>query len=236
MSETSTWTVTGMTCGHCVASVTEELLEESTASSPSTSSSRPAPSPSPAPPRSTARPSRPPSTRRGTRWHEQRAAPRRRLPGRPGRGVRRGLAVGSAVGPEIEPVAGHDGPEGHGASGQRSSTPGSSGEHAQHGGGHGQDGSRSSSTAPESRPGRPGAVTFRLLDGSGAPLTSYDVEARARPAPDRGRDARPHRLPARAPHPATATCGRRGWRWRPVAGGCSPTVAPRARTSSRRPR
>jgi copper chaperone CopZ len=27
MSETSTWTVTGMTCGHCVASVTEELEE-----------------------------------------------------------------------------------------------------------------------------------------------------------------------------------------------------------------
>jgi copper chaperone CopZ len=27
MSETSTWHVTGMTCGHCVASVTEELLE-----------------------------------------------------------------------------------------------------------------------------------------------------------------------------------------------------------------
>lgn len=27
MSETTTWTVTGMTCGHCVASVTEELLE-----------------------------------------------------------------------------------------------------------------------------------------------------------------------------------------------------------------
>ena len=27
MSTTSTWTVTGMTCGHCVASVTEELLE-----------------------------------------------------------------------------------------------------------------------------------------------------------------------------------------------------------------
>ena len=27
MSVTSTWTVTGMTCGHCVASVTEELLE-----------------------------------------------------------------------------------------------------------------------------------------------------------------------------------------------------------------
>lgn len=24
---TSTWRVTGMTCGHCVASVTEELLE-----------------------------------------------------------------------------------------------------------------------------------------------------------------------------------------------------------------
>ena len=24
---TSTWTVTGMTCGHCVSSVTEELLE-----------------------------------------------------------------------------------------------------------------------------------------------------------------------------------------------------------------
>jgi len=24
---TSTWTVTGMTCGHCVASVTEELQE-----------------------------------------------------------------------------------------------------------------------------------------------------------------------------------------------------------------
>lgn len=27
MSEVSTWTVTGMTCGHCVASVTEELQE-----------------------------------------------------------------------------------------------------------------------------------------------------------------------------------------------------------------
>lgn len=27
MSETSTWTVTGMTCGHCVASVTEEIGE-----------------------------------------------------------------------------------------------------------------------------------------------------------------------------------------------------------------
>ena len=25
MSEQSTWTVTGMTCGHCVASVTEEV-------------------------------------------------------------------------------------------------------------------------------------------------------------------------------------------------------------------
>jgi copper ion binding protein len=27
MSEQSTWTVTGMTCGHCVASVTEEVSE-----------------------------------------------------------------------------------------------------------------------------------------------------------------------------------------------------------------
>ena len=27
MSQTSTWTVTGMTCGHCVASVTEEVSE-----------------------------------------------------------------------------------------------------------------------------------------------------------------------------------------------------------------
>jgi copper ion binding protein len=27
MSTTSTWTVTGMTCGHCVASVTEEVTE-----------------------------------------------------------------------------------------------------------------------------------------------------------------------------------------------------------------
>ncbi len=27
MNQTSTWTVSGMTCGHCVASVTEELLE-----------------------------------------------------------------------------------------------------------------------------------------------------------------------------------------------------------------
>ena len=26
-TSTSTWTVTGMTCGHCVASVTEELQE-----------------------------------------------------------------------------------------------------------------------------------------------------------------------------------------------------------------
>ncbi len=27
MAEESTWTVTGMTCGHCVASVTEEISE-----------------------------------------------------------------------------------------------------------------------------------------------------------------------------------------------------------------
>jgi len=27
MNETSTFTVTGMTCGHCVASVTEEITE-----------------------------------------------------------------------------------------------------------------------------------------------------------------------------------------------------------------
>ena len=27
MSTTNTWTVTGMTCGHCVASVTEEVSE-----------------------------------------------------------------------------------------------------------------------------------------------------------------------------------------------------------------
>ncbi|MEQ6901615.1 heavy-metal-associated domain-containing protein [Nocardioides sp. YIM 152588] len=27
MSTTSTWTVTGMTCAHCVASVTEEIQE-----------------------------------------------------------------------------------------------------------------------------------------------------------------------------------------------------------------
>ena len=27
MSEVSTWTVTGMTCAHCVASVTEEISE-----------------------------------------------------------------------------------------------------------------------------------------------------------------------------------------------------------------
>lgn len=27
MSTTSTWTVTGMTCGHCVSSVTEEVQE-----------------------------------------------------------------------------------------------------------------------------------------------------------------------------------------------------------------
>jgi copper chaperone len=27
MSNTTTWTVAGMTCGHCVASVTEELEE-----------------------------------------------------------------------------------------------------------------------------------------------------------------------------------------------------------------
>lgn len=27
MSEISTWTVTGMTCGHCAASVTEEISE-----------------------------------------------------------------------------------------------------------------------------------------------------------------------------------------------------------------
>jgi copper chaperone len=27
MSQTSTWTVTGMTCGHCVASVREEIGE-----------------------------------------------------------------------------------------------------------------------------------------------------------------------------------------------------------------
>jgi copper chaperone CopZ len=33
VSETTTWTVTGMTCGHCVASVTEELQEIDTVES-----------------------------------------------------------------------------------------------------------------------------------------------------------------------------------------------------------
>jgi len=33
MSATTTWTVTGMTCGHCVASVTEELQEIDTVES-----------------------------------------------------------------------------------------------------------------------------------------------------------------------------------------------------------
>ena len=74
-----------------------------------------------------------------------------------------GLAVGSAVGPEIEPVAGHDGSSGHG----------SSGDHGSHGGEHGRQVSLEL-TRSRVAPGADRLVTFRLLDESGAPLASYD--------------------------------------------------------------
>ena len=76
-----------------------------------------------------------------------------------------GLAVGSAVGPEIDPVAGHDGSRAHG-----SGDHGSSGEHAQHGG------QQVSLEPARSRvtPGPDRRMVFRLLDESGAPLASYD--------------------------------------------------------------
>jgi hypothetical protein len=71
-----------------------------------------------------------------------------------------GLAVGSAVGPEVEPVAGHDGSGGHATDGHGAS-------------GHAErvtlDLDRTRVAAGSGR-----RVTFRLLDADGAPLTSYD--------------------------------------------------------------
>ena len=50
MSDTSTYTVTGMTCGHCVASVTEEVRRSpASRTSTSTSSRRRSPSPAASP-------------------------------------------------------------------------------------------------------------------------------------------------------------------------------------------
>ncbi len=68
-----------------------------------------------------------------------------------------GLAVGSAVGPEVEPMAGHDGSRGHGG----------------HGGEHGRQVSLELTRSRVS-PGADRRVTFRLIDESGAPLASYD--------------------------------------------------------------
>ncbi|MET1059090.1 MAG: hypothetical protein ABWX84_05815 [Nocardioides sp.] len=69
-----------------------------------------------------------------------------------------GLAIGNAVGPDVEPAAGH-------GSGEH----GSSGDHGRHGGeiSLGLDRSRVA-------PGPDRRVTFRLLDGSGAALATYD--------------------------------------------------------------
>ena len=78
-----------------------------------------------------------------------------------------GLAVGSAVGPDVEPVAGHDGPGARApGTGRRASTAGTAGEHGQ----------QVSLELDRSRvaPGPDRRVTFRLLDASGAPLASYD--------------------------------------------------------------
>ena len=77
-----------------------------------------------------------------------------------------GLAVGSAVGPDVEPVAGHD--EGHGSSGP--------GGHGDEHGSSGEHGQQVSLELDRSRiaPGPHRRVTFRLLDANGAPLASYD--------------------------------------------------------------
>ena len=60
-----------------------------------------------------------------------------------------GLAVGSAVGPDVEPVAGHDGAEGHASTGHGAGTRG----RARLVGRSTVSRSRSSSTAPASPPG-----------------------------------------------------------------------------------
>ena len=63
---TATYTVVGMTCGHCVSVVTEEVSAGRRASPTSTSTSPAAASPSPATRRSTRPPSAPPSRRPAT--------------------------------------------------------------------------------------------------------------------------------------------------------------------------
>ena len=88
MSQTSTYTVTGMTCGHCVASVTEEVQEIPGVEDVDGRPRRPAPSPSPVPSPSMTPPSRPPSRKPATSSHEHRGQGRR-LPGRHRCGLRR---------------------------------------------------------------------------------------------------------------------------------------------------
>jgi hypothetical protein len=72
-----------------------------------------------------------------------------------------GLALGSTVGPDVEPVAGH-GSSGHGSSG-----------HGSHGAQHPSEVSLALGRSRVA-PGPDRRVTFRLLDGSGAALASYD--------------------------------------------------------------
>ena len=66
MTQTQTYTVTGMTCGHCVASVTEEVQEIPGVAARRRRSSTPARSPSPATSPSTTPPCGPPSRRPAT--------------------------------------------------------------------------------------------------------------------------------------------------------------------------
>ena len=64
---TATYTVVGMTCGHCVNAVTEEVCQVPGVTDVDVDL-EPAGSPSPATPRSTRPPSAPPWRRPATRW------------------------------------------------------------------------------------------------------------------------------------------------------------------------
>ena len=218
-----------MTCGHCVASVTEEVSQVAGVDGRRRRPRQRRPHRHQRRHRSTGgRPRR----RRGgrlRRWREQHARPVIAafvvglavvFAGR--------LGVGSAVGPDVGPSRRgrarrrRRARRRHGRAGATS---------AGHGGLHGPEtATRSSSTATASPAGPAGPVTFRMLDADGAAVTAYDVKHERGPAPDRGRAAT---------SPASSTCTRRSptdGTWTTSldadarhAGGCSPTSSRRRR-------
>ena len=194
MSTVSTWTVTGMTCGHCVASVSEEIGEIDGVEAVDVvleTGASPSPAPAPRPRRRRRRP----WTRPATPWHEHARGRRCAWPASwPAcwRCSRLTVGLGRLVGPagrrdRQSPVT----------------TMGDGG--AAMAGGHpvgalqaAEGGYTLALAEPTLSPGRQ-RLGFTVTGPDGAPVTSYDVvhDKRLHLIVVR---RRPHRLPARAPH------------------------------------